>query len=547
MDLETENHHFAAGIGNMIVHNSMYGGFGVRRGFLPFMPVAMTTTMSGRKSLLKAVDILENRYKASVIYGDSVTPDTPILCRLNGKIFYRTIDNLPSNEDWFSMLNKECRRPIEGLEVWSDTGFTKLYNIIRHATNKKIYRVLTKASRVCVTEDHSLLSDDGKEVKPTELRVGSKILLKELYHYPLQLNLLPSVQLAVDYYNNRPSDSNVITEITEIPNTFDYVYDLTTENHHFAAGVGRIIVHNTDSTFIKLPGLSDSKEIFKKAKEIEKEMSKEFPPPTKLEFEGYLYKKFLIFTKKRYAALLCDENGVILDKMKQRGILTTRRDHSKFVQDGFTQMLKMVLYDNEPKEVMLEYIFNRLIQLYSGIRFDSGSKEQEFKSFHYKDFIISKVVNDYNAYKSRPLNKDLEKRKLQLLKAKCKDEHEYAIKSLPAHVQLALRLNKRGQPVEPGTRLEYLITKQGGFYGKLFQKIEDPGYFLNHKDLIGVDFNYYCKAMINPYDEFLTVVYKVEDYVKTLHKRFLAKSECIAQLKKVFRNKVVVVNDKIIS
>jgi hypothetical protein len=25
-----------------------------------------------------------------------------------------------------------------------------------------------------------------------------------------------------------------------------YVYDLTTENHHFAAGVGEMIVHNTD-------------------------------------------------------------------------------------------------------------------------------------------------------------------------------------------------------------------------------------------------------------------------------------------------------------
>ena len=28
-----------------------------------------------------------------------------------------------------------------------------------------------------------------------------------------------------------------------------YVYDLTTKNHHFAAGIGNIIVHNTDSVF----------------------------------------------------------------------------------------------------------------------------------------------------------------------------------------------------------------------------------------------------------------------------------------------------------
>ena len=28
-----------------------------------------------------------------------------------------------------------------------------------------------------------------------------------------------------------------------------YVYDLTTDNHHFSAGIGKIVVHNTDSVF----------------------------------------------------------------------------------------------------------------------------------------------------------------------------------------------------------------------------------------------------------------------------------------------------------
>jgi len=41
---------------------------------------------------------------------------------------------------------------------------------------------------------------------------------------------------------------NKIKELTEIEYD-DYVYDLTTDNHHFAAGVGNMIVHNTDSVF----------------------------------------------------------------------------------------------------------------------------------------------------------------------------------------------------------------------------------------------------------------------------------------------------------
>jgi DNA gyrase/topoisomerase IV subunit B len=33
--------------------------------------------------------------------------------------------------------------------------------------------------------------------------------------------------------------------------TEQYVYDLETENHHFQAGIGQMIVHNTDGSHIK--------------------------------------------------------------------------------------------------------------------------------------------------------------------------------------------------------------------------------------------------------------------------------------------------------
>ena len=36
----------------------------------------------------------------------------------------------------------------------------------------------------------------------------------------------------------------------------DYVYDLETENHHFAAGVGKLVVHNTDSSMITFTNAS---------------------------------------------------------------------------------------------------------------------------------------------------------------------------------------------------------------------------------------------------------------------------------------------------
>jgi intein/homing endonuclease len=65
-DLETENHHFASGIGSMIVHNSMYGAMGVKRGYLPFMPGAMV-----RKRKIKKFEVIiyYNFFIGNLLYG----------------------------------------------------------------------------------------------------------------------------------------------------------------------------------------------------------------------------------------------------------------------------------------------------------------------------------------------------------------------------------------------------------------------------------------------------------------------------------------------
>ena len=44
-----------------------------------------------------------------------------------------------------------------------------------------------------------------------------------------------------------------IKKIIPLPETNDYVYDLETENHKFAAGIGRMVVSNTDSIYLTVP------------------------------------------------------------------------------------------------------------------------------------------------------------------------------------------------------------------------------------------------------------------------------------------------------
>ena len=51
--------------------NSMYGGMGVKKGYLPFLPGAMCTTARGRQSIEKASNFLIENYGAKLIYGDT--------------------------------------------------------------------------------------------------------------------------------------------------------------------------------------------------------------------------------------------------------------------------------------------------------------------------------------------------------------------------------------------------------------------------------------------------------------------------------------------
>lgn len=51
--------------------NSMYGGMGVRRGYLPFMPGAMCVTYYGRETIKETADIIVKKWDGQFVYGDT--------------------------------------------------------------------------------------------------------------------------------------------------------------------------------------------------------------------------------------------------------------------------------------------------------------------------------------------------------------------------------------------------------------------------------------------------------------------------------------------
>ncbi len=130
-------------------------------------------------------NVLDKRQLAYKISANSVRGTTPIPCLLNGKFTYKTIEEI-SIGDWkFINEDQEVSTPIENLEVWSDLGFTKPKYVMRHKMDEALYRVNTHTGCVDCTKDHSLLRNDGSEVKPKDLNIDDELLHHD---FPLPLD-----------------------------------------------------------------------------------------------------------------------------------------------------------------------------------------------------------------------------------------------------------------------------------------------------------------------------------------------------------------------
>ena len=136
-------------------------------------------------------------------------------------------------------------------------------------------RVLTHTGCVDVTDDHSLILSNGKTISPKDLKIGDQLLTNECE----ENNLNRVVEF---------TQSNEVKKIHEIEYE-GFVYDLTTENHEFQAGIGNIIVHNTDSIFVNFhptkKGKEGIQESIDRSIEVEKGIQHLLAYPHKLEYE----------------------------------------------------------------------------------------------------------------------------------------------------------------------------------------------------------------------------------------------------------------------
>ena len=304
----------------MKVHmNTFYGETGNQRSPIYKSTVAMGITMSGRARIKEVYRFVSAKdYK--VWYGDSCLGHTPVLIKVNGKTKYVEIKDLQyitntTNEQTTEQTTEQITNTSndkqyfdlkdKSIEVWSDKGWTQVKSLMKHKTNKRIYRVITHSGMVDVTEDHSLINVYGNVIKPTQMTVGtilwhknlpptessnkvesdiiipmnseqvismryntqleSAIAYQKAYHerYNIEINVVNSAltggvvcvvyELIFSRNFKNTHLSNVVRDIIPLGVLDEPVFDIETENHHFSAGIGRLVIHNTDSLYISCP------------------------------------------------------------------------------------------------------------------------------------------------------------------------------------------------------------------------------------------------------------------------------------------------------
>lgn len=183
--------------------NCFYGELGNKNSPLFILELAGGITSAGQSNLRKVKKFIEDK-GCKTYYGDSVSADTPVYISKDCKKDVISVEELFKTYENSSYLdsNTMTKEIIEighlGLDVISETGWTKIKKIIRHKTDKEMYRVTTHLGSVIVTEDHSLLDNHGKIIKPNDCNLNTKLL----HWYSTERPEITNDSIRVVDYNN---------------------------------------------------------------------------------------------------------------------------------------------------------------------------------------------------------------------------------------------------------------------------------------------------------------------------------------------------------
>ena len=269
------------------------------------------------------------------------------------------------------------------------------------------------------------------------------------------------------HYNSQSNEIAVyLTSSGELDNTIrrketipyeGYVYDLTTANHHFAAGVGNLIVHNTDSvffTFNLVDPASNEPIRGKKALEITIEIAQDaahlctkfLKAPMELAYEKTMM-PFILLSKKRYVGMLY-ETDANKGKMKYMGLSIKRRDSCDYLKDTYGEILNILMKEHNVDKA-IQYLTGAMGELVAG-------------NVPMDKLTLTKALRGY-----------------------------YKNPQTIAHSVLADRIGQRdpGNKPKPGDRMKFAFIVNPKPKALLGEKIETPEYIVDNR--LTLDYTYY--------------------------------------------------------
>lgn len=497
--------------------NSIYGFCGSPRGMLPCLDVSATTTAIGRQMIEKTKAFVESEYRnARVVYGDSVMPYTPVLVRdkITGCVSAVTIESLATEwEEYDAFKAGETNRrekeqgTVQDLEAWTDGGWADIRRVVRHECPKKIYRVVTHTAVVDVTEDHSLLSPEGVQIKPSEACVRTRLMhgfpdvqrektgsawgdgmeftmsdplsAQRVYLVLKRRGLCVSVTETDGSYHlgaAKEGDPTTIRDIRVLHERYDgLVYDIETSRGTFQAGVGEMIVKNTDSVFVNFrvedpDPVRRMEKAFQVGEDAATRVTATFKTPIELEFEK-CYSPLLLFSKKRYVGnMFTPEKGPAEPKKEDaKGIQIVRRDNPPYVKQVLRRMMTCILRDRDV-DAAIEVARESAARLLA-------------RQVPVEDLVLSKTLRDAGSYK----------------------DPEHAKRTQP-HLAVTEKIRRRSPGSEPrnGDRVPYVFVETFDPRETQGVKAEDPTYARDHDLPIDAVY-YYEHQLMSPITSMLSL------------------------------------------
>ena len=194
--------------------------------------------------------------------------------------------------------------------------------------------------------------------------------------------------------NHSLTKEREIVKCVRARNFTGYVYDITTSSGTFAAGIGNVLLHNTDSFYIRLHENDDPNTVRDKfQREIESFIINKWgvnPEHFKLDVDVH-FKRAIFLTKKRYCGL------TVTGRIVNKGLDLVRRNESYLTAETQAGLIEAIL-NNKPIEEIRAFLASQILKIYTyplekiaiPASLRKPPEQYDVASIHLKAFVFSR-------------------------------------------------------------------------------------------------------------------------------------------------------------